>query len=178
MTCKELKLAALCGAVCAATLSGCVGSIESLFNDQFLTQVGATREAANIPGVAPAIVVNLENRTTRTVVAEISYRLETDTIEAATLVVQPGITTGRALVCPVLETTIGDLSSPDMPGVRVILGAGGPDDAFVEVEPFGVVLTEGVNYDCGDSITFAVMPSSSSRSGYTIVAFIQPSESP
>ncbi|GAF86848.1 unnamed protein product, partial [marine sediment metagenome] len=44
---------------------------------------------------------------------------------------------------------------------------------YIEVEPFGVLLQEGINYDCGDVITFTILPSSATLSGYQSFAFIR-----
>ena len=44
---------------------------------------------------------------------------------------------------------------------------------MIEVEPFGVLLRNGANYDCGDGVTFAVTNSGATLSGYQVFAFIE-----
>ena len=128
-----LRLATCLSIVVAA---GCSGNLTSLFNDEFLTQLGVTQRAASLPGSAPA-------------------------------------STGRAVNCPVTEITLGDIADLSQTGALVRLGDGTPDDPFVEVEPFGILFKVGANYDCGDSVTFAVVPSAQTASGYQTIAFVQ-----
>ena len=44
---------------------------------------------------------------------------------------------------------------------------------YIDVEAFGVLLREGVNYDCGDSLLFVVEPSGVTRSGYETIAYFR-----
>jgi hypothetical protein len=69
--------------------------------------------------------------------------------------------------------TLGDVGNLDATGAIVRLGGGTADDPYIEVEPFGVLLQEGINYDCGDVITFTILPSSATLSGYQSFAFIR-----
>ena len=165
-----LRLATCLSIVVAA---GCSGNLTSLFNDEFLTQLGVTQRAASLPGSAPAIIIRVENRTTRTIEASVSMRLGGDNVDSFVTVVPPGASTGRAVNCPVTEITLGDIADLDQTGAIVRLGDGTPDDPFVEVEPFGVLFKAGANYDCGDSVTFAVVPSAQTASGYQTIAFVQ-----
>ena len=103
----------------------------------------------------------------------LSWRVERDTVETRIFTIGPDGTLGEVLFCPVDEVTLGDVGDLDALGAAVRLGGEGPNDPFVEVEPFGVLLKDGANYDCGDSITFTVQPSSATPSGYQIFALIQ-----
>jgi hypothetical protein len=49
-------------------------------------------------------------------------------------------------------------------------------DPYIDVEPFGIVLQEGLNYECGDAITFSVQRSTETLSGYQIFAYIRSAE--
>ena len=69
--------------------------------------------------------------------------------------------------------TLGDVSNLDAAGAIARLGGGGSADPFVEIEAFGVLLQQGINYDCGDSVTFTILPSSATLSGYQVFAFIR-----
>ena len=153
--------------------AGCTGNLSTLFNDEFLTELGVTQRAATVPGAAPAIVVYVSNRTTRTIRATVSMRLGSDNVDSFFTTVPPGLSTGRAVNCPVTEITLGDIANLDQSGAVVLLGDGTPDDPFVEVEAFGVLFKEGANYDCGDLLTFAVVTSVETGSGYQIIAFVQ-----
>ena len=162
-------------AICliVAGAAGCAGDITNLFNDEFLNQLGVTQRAATLPGAAPAIVVHVENRTNRTIDAVVSMRLGGDDVDSFLTNVPPGGSTGRVVLCPVTEITLGDIADLGRVGAVVRLGDGTPDDPTIEVEPFGVLFKDGANYDCGDSITFAVVQSSNTASGYQTIAFVQ-----
>jgi hypothetical protein len=82
----------------------------------------------------------------------------------------------QLLVCPVTEITLGDVTNLSQSGAWVVLQdvqaaaldqAGAPVNVpFVDVEPFGVLLRETVNYECGDELQFLVQPSGATRSGF------------
>lgn len=156
-----------------AALSGCSGTVAGLFNPEFLTAVGVGPKVAALPGDAPSVLVTIENRTTRPIAVVVQLRLADDSVDTFTAEVQSDDKTAQTLVCPVKEMTIGDLSDLSQPGAFIRLGAGTVDDATLAVEPFGVLLKEGVNYNCGDGVTFTVLPSGATRSGYQTYAFIQ-----
>ncbi len=167
---RQMKLAACAAAVmCCA----CVLDPASLFNEQFLSGVGLNQQAAVLPGAAPTLLVTIDNRTTRTIEAFVSYRLSGDDVDSFVSAIPPGASTGQALVCPIEEITLGNIADLDAPGALIRLGDGTADDPVIEVEPFGVLLKQGVNYDCGDALMFAVTPSSQTRSGFRTVVFVQ-----
>lgn len=164
---------------CKATIAalglygaGCVGLTEFV-NPSFLSQVGLGETAATLPGEAPAVIVEVENRAGRIIDARVSWRTPEGTVDVRNLVVPVDSKISEALICPIDEMTLGDVSDPSESGAVVRLGAGTAADPIIFVEPFGVVLKEGVNYSCGDSITFTVMPSSQTLSGYQVFAFIR-----
>lgn len=157
--------------VCALPM-GC-GQALSIFDPAFLADLGVGSRAASLPGAAPAVLVEVENRTTRVIDVSLSWRIERDTVETLFFTIGPDEALGEVLFCPVDEVTLGDVGDLNALGAAVRLGGEGPNDPFVEVEPFGVLLKNGANYDCGDSITFTVQPSSATPSGYQIFALIQ-----
>lgn len=163
-------------AIAAGWACGCTSSITGLFNKDFLNVLGVGEKAATIPGDAPAIVVQVENRTSRTIEALVSYRQGSDSVQQFTTVLPAGLNSGQALICPVTEVTLGDVSNLDRIGALVRLGNGGENDPVIQVEPFGVLLKEGQNFDCGDSLTFTVQPSSETLSGYQTYVYIQRSQ--
>ena len=166
-------VAALAGPLLAG---GCAGAIQGLFDEEFLAAVAGGGAVASLPGDAPALLVAVDNRTDRTIEAMVMYRDADGVIESYTTVILPLETTARALICPIEEITLGDLSDSSAIGVEVRLGNGSVDDPYIEVEPFGVVLQEGVNYDCGDALTFAVRPSTINPSGYQTLVEIRRAE--
>jgi hypothetical protein len=85
----------------------------------------------------------------------------------------PGAKSGATFICPVEEITLGDVSDLTAIGAVVRIGSGGGSDPVIEVDPFGVLLREGANYDCGDRVTFRVVESDVSLSGFQIIAFIE-----
>lgn len=153
-------------------LSSCL-TAGDLFNPAFLQALGGGERVANLPGEAPAIVLEVENGTQRVIEFRLTWRDVESRIQERTRSLGLDEKFSEALICPVEETTLGDVSDLDATGAIVRLGTGTADDPFIEVEPFGVLLQEGINYDCGDSVTFTVLPSSATLSGYQIFAFIR-----
>lgn len=169
------RTAAAAGSALTALLlsTGCLGSAAALFDPGFLSAVGLGQSAATLPGDAPALVVALENRINAPVTATISFRGSNNQVQTYVANAGAGEKTARALVCTVSELTVGNIADLNEIGVIVTLGDGQPGDPTLDVEPFGVLLREGANYDCGDAVTFAVLPSGATRSGYQVYAFIQ-----
>lgn len=168
-----VALACLGGAL---GVPGCIG-LDGIFASELLSALGGGSSVADIPGDAPAILVTLQNNTGRTIRAALSYRVEDLGVETVTYDIEPGEKTAQALICPIPEITLGNVSDSSATGAVVLLNEGSSDAEFdapyIEVEPFGVIMREGVNYDCGDAITFSVVTSSATRSGYQIFAFIE-----
>ena len=153
-------------------VSSCV-TAGDLFDPTFLQMLQIGERAANLPGEAPAIVLEVENGTDRVVEFRLTWRDAESTIQERTRSLGVGEKYSEALICPVEEMTLGDVSNLDDVGAIVRLGFGTASDPFIEVEPFGVLLQEGINYDCGDSVTFVVQPSGATLSGYRIFAQIR-----
>jgi hypothetical protein len=153
---------------------GCT-SVTELLNPQFLGTVGSSN-VASLPGEAPAVLVTVQNQTSKNVEVTISYRSEKDTVQTYTAAVAAGESTAQALICPILEITLGDVTDLTRSGAIVRLGNGTADDPFVSVEAFGVLMKSGVNYNCGDALTFAVIPSSATTSGYQTIVYIRRAE--
>lgn len=153
-------------------LFGCVG-ITDFFQPEFLEALQGTSHVASLPGDAPALLVEVENGTDRMITAMVSYRASDGNTDSFTTLIEPYEKTAQALICPVAEITLGELNNTSAIGAIVRLGAGGANDPYIEVEPFEAMLQAGINYDCGDAITFAVMPSNETLSGYRIYAYIR-----
>ncbi len=176
MSQRSFYLSGAAAAVLSLALAGCA-AVTSFLNPDFLTAAGLVDEAAGIPGEAPAILVEVENRTGRTVEVLLTWRDADGEVETLINTLAPGLKLGQALICPIDELTLGDISDLTATGAVVRLGTGAADDPVVEVEPFGVRLQDGANYNCGDVITFAVTTSGATRSGYQIFAFIRRADS-
>lgn len=161
-----------------ALLAGGCPSPTEVLNPTFLNAVGLGERVASLPGEAPAIVLEVENGTDRVVEFRVTWRDAEQNIHEQTGSLAPGQKYAEALFCPVEELTLGDVSNLDATGVVVRLGdgsgiaayAGGP---LIEVEPFGVLLQEGINYECGDNVTFRILPSQVTLSQYQTFAFIR-----
>lgn len=166
---QRFWLAALCvGAAIFA--AGCVEL--GILNPQFAAALGLSPGAATLPGEAPAVLAVVENRTNRVVEMVLSSRREDEEVRFDFFTLPPDSSRALALVCPVEELTLGDVTDLDRIGALVRLGNGAAADPFIEVEPFGILLKDGQNFNCGDSVTFAVAPSGATPSGYQIFAFI------
>jgi hypothetical protein len=160
-----------------AVLCGCA-DLNNLLDPSFLGALGFSSRAASLPGDAPAVVVAIDNRTARTIEVRITWRDDDNRVGERLRVLPPDTNVAEAVICPVTELTLGDVSDLNQPGAFVRLGSGGSDDPFIEVEPFGVLLKEDANYSCGDEVTFTVQASSATLSGYQIFAFIRRAEAP
>jgi hypothetical protein len=155
---------------------GCIGTGEFI-NPEFLAALGFTGGAVSLPGEAPQVVIELENRTGRVIEGQLTWRNSDGTVDERIMVVPTDSKVSEAVFCPVEEMTLGDVSNPQATGAVVRLGNGGPNDPFIAVEAFGVILKNDVNYSCGDLITFTVQPSNATNSGYQAFAFIRRADS-
>ncbi len=158
-------------AALALSLCGC-SFLQDFLNPTLFQSLGADQGAATIPGEAPAVLLEMENGTSRVVEFRLSWRDNDGQIQERTEILRAGAKFSESLFCPVEEMTLGDVGNLNAVGAIVRLGNGTTDDPFVEVEPFGVLLQEGSNYDCGDGVTFKVLPSAATLSGYQSFAFI------
>ena len=167
---RSMRIIGLAGLALAAG-TGC--SPDTFLNSEFLSALGYSQGATLIPGESPEVKVQVENRTDRVVEALLTVRLAQDNVQQRTYSIPAGAKFGEAFFCPVSQMTLGDVANTSTTGAIVRLGNGGANDPIVEVEPFGVILESGVNYDCGDAVTFSVLPSAQTRSGYQIFAFVR-----
>jgi hypothetical protein len=174
------------GLALGLALAGCGAfRLTNLLNPDLLGTLGLGTRVASLPGDAPGLLVGVENRTDRWASIVISYRDGEDKVQSYTTVVKPGDKSAQMLVCPIKEMTLGDVSNLDSPGAVVYLIPEGTavdadllaNSPVISVDPFGVLLMEGINYDCGDGVTFTVQPSGTSSSGYQTFAYIRRSGS-
>ncbi len=158
--------------------AGCISPAEFV-NPELVSALVGGQSVAVLPGTAPGLLVWVENRTNRQAEVVISYRDANDSVKSYTTAVSAGDKSGQMLICPVKEITLGSVSDLTQPGAHVALSenidVSVPAAAipYIDVEAFGVLLREGVNYDCGDSLLFVVQPSGMTRSGYETIAFFR-----
>jgi len=169
---KRTRMFGWAGSVLAVFAVGCT-SPAAFFNPEFLTSLGLGSSVASIPGDAPAILVEVENRTSKNIEATISWRGDASDIQERQIVIAAQDTYSELVFCPVNTITMGQLSDKQSIGAVIRLGNGGDADAKIDVEPFGRDLLSGTNYDCGDAVSFTVQGSSLTQSGYQIFAFIR-----
>lgn len=168
------------GLVTVGLVGGCPGGLD-LLNPEFVSALGGGARIASVPGTAPSVLVAIENRTQLPARMTLSYRLKDKGVVTTTYQIVAGGRTAQALLCPVQEMTCGIVTDASASGAQLLLATGGAFDdtaPFIEVEPFGVIMKESVNYDCGDAITFAVEPSGVTVSGYRIFAYIERAGNP
>jgi len=177
---RHFSLAAGAATLVAALLGGCT-NVSNIFNPDFLTAISAGETVSSLPGEAPGLLVQLENKTTGYVRMVVSYRDIQDNVRNYTSTLGPGDSTGQMLVCPIEEITLGSVTDLNTAGAIVYLGdlSTAGDNAtlgeipYIEVDPFGVLLVNGLNYSCGDGIDFLVLETpGQTRSGYRIRAVI------
>jgi len=162
--------------------AGCVSPAEFV-SPEFLTALGYSPTVRTLPAEAPGLLVSVENRTGRWAVVAVSYRSGDGSIETYSTRLPAGSRSGQMLLCPVAEITLGSVADLTQPGAIVALSTdifeieeanGLPTNTpYVIVEPFGVLLREEVNYDCGDELVFVVEPSGQTRSGFQTRALIR-----
>lgn len=175
---------AMFGAVLLAVPPGCT-AVTDFINPELLTSLTGGQIVNSLPDEAPGLLVSVENRTSRWAELTVSYRMADGGVETYTTSLNPGNKSGQMLVCPVEEITLGSVSDLDATGAVVALMQDTSDLEvdettgrfiglpLIEVEPFGVLLREGVNYDCGDSVLFVVRSSAQAPSGYETIAFFR-----
>jgi len=166
------------GVALVVALAGC-GTLTGFLNPDFLSALGSGTQIASLPGDAPGLLISVENRTDRWVQIMVSYRDADETVQNFTSMVAPEDKTSQMLVCPITEITMGDVGDLSQAGAVVFLMDDVVDSGellnapYLEVDPFGVLLREGVNYDCGDELLFTVKSSSQTRSNYQTFVYIR-----
>ncbi len=163
---------ALAGTALAGSAAGC-GSALGLFNEEFLTTFGPSGRATTLPGEAPAVVVGVENAIDNVIEFRLTWRDNEGRVQERVQTLDPGVKFAEAVICDMPEITLGDVTDLRSTGAVVRLGNQGGNDPVVEVEPFGFLLQDGVNYDCGDSVIFRISVSNATVSGYQVFAFLQ-----
>lgn len=154
---------------------GCTNfQVANLLNPNFLAEVTDTTSPASLPGQARSILVTFESRLNNPTQFTISYRTLNNEIPAPfSGSITPNSQLATAIACPILEITCGDITDLSAGGVFVGLAGQTDNDPFIAVEPFGILLREGVNYECGDGVTFVVLESQATASGYRVLAFVE-----
>ena len=162
------------GILLALTLSTAIGCFNpaSLLNPDFLSTIGLGAKVAITPGENPAVVIEVQNQTARVVDTRLTVRDSAGNVSERQYTLGVGQKRAEAWVCPVEAMTLGDVSDLSSTGAIVRLGNGNPDDPFVVVEPFGVLLQNEINYTCGQKVNFSVVNSGATQSGYQIFAFV------
>jgi hypothetical protein len=183
MTARTRRTAAVVtGLTLGVGLAGCglLDQVTNMFNPDLLSSLGLGGQVASLPGDAPGLLVAVENRTDRIAAMVVSYRDSANAVQTYTTQVAPNGKSAQMLVCPIGEITLGDVSNLKQSGARIFLldtVAADPNAVaaapFIEVDPFGVLLEDTVNYRCGDGLTFTVQSSSAASSGYQVFAFIR-----
>ncbi len=171
---RRYRVALIC---LGAALIGCQTGL-GLLDPEFVELLRPGDSARSIPGDNPGLLVYVENRTDRAALMTVSYRTSEDAVETYTTSLNPGDKSGQVLVCPITEITLGSVADLSEVGVRVVatpgvIGAGVDITQLpgIEVEPFGILLTSDRNFSCGDSLTFVVQPSSTSRSRFGTIVY-------
>ncbi len=168
----------------AASLGGCSTPL-NLLNPDFAAAIGLGEQVASLPGDAPGLLVTVQNRTSRWVGMTVSFRDGNNNVDQFTETLAPMDNSGQMLPCPITEITLGDVANLQQSGAVVYLAdlstttnnqgtaVTAENAPFVAVEPFGTLLREGVNYDCGDKLIFVVEPSGATLSGFQTLVYIR-----
>lgn len=165
------------GVAAVLASAGCFSPLEIL-NDDFVEQITPGGGVATLPGGAPGVVVNVSNLTNLQAAVVISYRDGDGSVQVFTVTLQGGGESAQMLVCPVVEITAGSVSDLTAPSAvlaltTVPITGDLTSVPYLEVEGYGVLLREGINFECGDGITFVLTASATNASGYEIGAYIR-----
>lgn len=171
----QVRMLGLLTAGAALLGAGSCVQATDFFNTDFLS--GLSGRNATLPGEAPGLLVAVENRTTRPAEVIVSYRDGDDAVTNYTTFVSPQDKNQQLLLCPITEITVGSVANLEASGAIVSLV---PDATtaldqlpYIEVDAFGSILREAVNFDCGDEVLFVLDESTRTSSGYEIIAFIR-----
>lgn len=171
----QLRMLGLATAFAALSSTGSCVTASDVFNTDFLS--GLFGQNATLPGDAPGLLVAVENRTTRPAQVVVSYRDGDDAVANYTTFISPQDKNQQLLLCPITEVTVGSVGDLEMSGAIVSLV---PDATtaldqlpYIQVDPFGSILREEVNFNCGDEVLFVLDESTRTSSGYEVIAFIR-----
>ncbi len=160
---RAVSSAALAALTCWA--AGCL-------NPSFVNQVSSGSVTPLAPGDVPFVLVRCVNLT-RTAEIDAVVGFEAPGFfgyDAVTLAgIHPnGGDVGAILPCPVASVRIGDPSAPAAPAVTVTRD---DDTAYsMPSAAFPIVLADGVNYTCGDTVIFTFVDAPSSPYGIDVSA--------
>ncbi len=159
---RAMSLAVLAAVACWA--AGCL-------NPSFVNQVSSGSVTPLAPGDVPFVLVRCVNLT-RAATLSVVVGFEAPGFfgyDATTLggIHPNGGDVGVILPCPVASVRIGDPSAPAAPAVTVSKD----DNAYsMAGAAFPIVLTDGVNYACGDTVVFTFVDAPSSPYGIDVSA--------
>ena len=92
--------------------SGCGLATGEFLNPEFLASLGFTGGAATLPGEAPAVVIELENRAGRVIEGQLTWRNADGTVDERILVVPVDSKVSEAVICPVEGTSLPRVPFP------------------------------------------------------------------
>lgn len=171
---RMLTTTACATALLSASCTAIPAALYEFIDPAFLNSLGIGTQPVTTPGEAPAVILEIENKTSFVIEANLAWRTtDSGTVEQRPVSIGSSEKYSELVFCPLTRVTLGELGDSEAIGAIVRYGAGTAADPFVEVEPFGRDLVVNVNYDCGDVVTFTVLPSSQTLSGYQIFAFIR-----
>jgi len=79
---------------------------------------------------------------------------------------------GALIPCNVTVVTLGDVDDPTAPGAWVCFNPA-LDPVHMPLKPFGKVLQNGIDFRCGDTISFVSISDSSAKEGYSLTYNVQ-----
>jgi len=79
---------------------------------------------------------------------------------------------GALIPCNVTVVTVGDVDDPTVAGAWVVYNP--PlDPVQLPIKPFGKILQNGIDFRCGDTISFISISDSSAKEGYSLTYNVQ-----
>jgi hypothetical protein len=174
------RMAQIIITVCLAVVLGWM-SLSAGCNTQLIGSLGGEAYLPTTPGATDYIMIRYYNAATMTPGAlGIGFSSMSRFAGGATFIFggvgDSGLVTGQdignLLPCNVTVITLGDVDDPTAPGAWVCFN---PvlDPVHQPLEPFGKVLQNGIDFRCGDTISFTSISDSSAKEGYSLTYSVQ-----
>jgi hypothetical protein len=149
-------------------------------NKEFISSLGGDQNLPTTPGVVNYIQLRYYNAATMLPGTGMGFNPMWRFAGGPSMgfggVGDPGLAQGEdigdLLPCNLTNITLGDLTDPTVPGAWVSYHP--PlDPVHRPLKPFGKVLQNGVDFFCGDTITFITIQDLSAKEGYSITYNVQ-----
>jgi hypothetical protein len=169
------RLAQIIITACLAAVLGWM-SLSTGCNKQLIGSLGGEQNLPTTPGATDYVMIRYYNAATlQGGAAGIGFSSMSRFAGGASFVfggvgdsgLVHGEDFGALIPCNVTVVTLGDVDDPTVPGAWVcyhpVL-----DPVHLPLKPFGKILQNGIDFRCGDTITFVSINDSTAKEGYSL----------